>query len=98
MTPALEFLACELGKVTLEACPTDGGFSVRLESRGIDRRAGAPTLAVAVATAATEALEDYRARHMAALWHASATVEAERETIAAIDELLEKEAERCLSP
>lgn len=89
MTPAIEFLACELGKVTLEIVPcTRGGYEARLRADGLDEEAQAATAAGAAASAASLALAGYRARYATVLRQAESSAEGARETIAAIDELM----------
>ena len=89
MTHILEFLACELGTVTLEIAPcTRGGYEVQLRADGLDEEAEAKRAADAVAMAAAKALADYRARHDASLQQAESQAAGARETIAVIDELM----------
>ena len=93
MTPILEFLACELGKVTLIICPSGHGFSVQLTARGIDSMADSRSASESMAAVASSALADYRARRHASLRNAESIVEGENQVIAAIDELMMTEAE-----
>lgn len=89
MTPTLEFLACELGKVSIALTPcTRGGYEAQLRADGIDEEAEAKRAADAVAMAAAKALASYRARFTAVLRQAESSAEGARETIAAIDELM----------
>jgi hypothetical protein len=88
MTHILEFLACELGTVTLEIVPTGHGFSVQLQARGADVEYTSPSLEDAVDTVASKAVADYRAKHAATLQQAESQAASARETIAAIDELM----------
>lgn len=89
MTPAIEFLACELGAVRLELAPcTRGGYEVQLRADGIDEEAQAATAWAAMDAAATLALASYLARHAAILQQAESQAASARETIAAIDELI----------
>jgi len=89
MTPILEFIACELGTVTLEIAPcARGGYEAQLRADGVDEEAQAATAAAAVDAAASLALANYRARHVAILRQAESLAASARETIAAIDELM----------